>query len=139
MGKFTWTDEYSVGIKLIDDQHQHFFEIANSIIELADREGISKDELIFSLGELGNYALYHFSNEEGYFDKFEYEEAPQHIAVHNQYREKIKEYLNRVQTEGQGIEELAREIASYSNDWLSSHILSVDKKYTKFLKDHGVE
>jgi len=139
MDKFIWTDEYSVGIKSIDEQHRHFFEIVNSIIDLAGKEDISKDDLLASLGELGDYALYHFGNEEGYFDKFGYEEAPQHIAEHNQYREKIKEYFNKVQGGGADVKELAGEISSYPGGWLVNHILLVDKKYTKFLKDHGVE
>jgi len=31
--QFIWTQDYSVGIKEIDEQHQHFFGVANAIVE----------------------------------------------------------------------------------------------------------
>ena len=113
MEKFNWTNEYSVGIASIDEQHKHFFGIANSVVDLAAKE-VSKHDLLVSLGELGNYAFYHFGNEEGYFDKFGYQDAPHHIAEHNQYRERIENYLKRARGEEE-IKELAKEMAFYSN------------------------
>lgn len=36
MQKYIWTEKYSVGVSEIDEQHQHFFAIANEIIEIAE-------------------------------------------------------------------------------------------------------
>ena len=38
LNKFIWKDEYGVGIQLIDEQHKHFFEIVNKILDLADNK-----------------------------------------------------------------------------------------------------
>ncbi len=138
MGKFNWTEEYSVGIKAIDEQHQHFFEIANKVIDLANQENLSKDEAIKALTELGDYGFYHFSTEEGYFDKFSYQEAPLHIDAHNKYREAVSKYFEDIKKEGADVKKLAKDMASYSSEWLSNHILSMDKKYTKFFNEHGL-
>ncbi len=138
MNKFIWTEEYSVGIKTIDEQHRRFFEIANSIIDLGEKN-VSKEELLAALGQLGDYALYHLGTEEKYFDEFHYSEAARHVAIHNQYREKIKNYLDATRNEKANIKELAKEIASYSGDWLSHHILIMDKQYTKFFIEHGLK
>lgn len=138
MEKFIWTDKYSIGIKEIDEQHKHFFGIANGIIDLTANENIGKEELFNALGELGDYAFYHFSTEESYFDKFNYPEAPLHIDAHNKYREAIVKYLEDIKKEGADVKKMAEEITSYSSNWLSQHILVMDIKYTKFFKEHGI-
>ncbi len=137
--KFVWTDEYGVGIQIIDEQHRHFFEIVNKIFALADNEQSTKEELFFLASELGNYAMYHLGTEEEYFDKFKYPDAILHVSSHNQYREMIKKYLDRAKNEEAGVKKLVEEVASFSGNWLSHHILEVDKKYTKFFNEHGLK
>jgi hemerythrin len=138
MNKFIWTEKYSVGVKTIDEQHKRFFEIANSIVDLEEKDA-SREELLAALGQLGDYALYHLNTEEKYFDELHYADAERHVAIHNQYREKIKDYFEKARNEKTDIKELAKEIASYSNDWLSYHILIMDKQYTKFFIEHGLK
>ncbi|MEK7574514.1 MAG: bacteriohemerythrin [Patescibacteria group bacterium] len=135
--EFVWTDEYSVGIKVIDEQHRQFFGIANSIIRSLGAK-ISRGALLASLGELGDYAFYHLGTEESYFDKFEYKDAPSHVAAHDQYRKKIGEFFDQTKNKKTDIKKLAGEMASYSSDWLMNHISLVDKKYTVFFKEHGL-
>ncbi len=38
MNKFVWTNEYSLGVGVIDDQHKHFFEIVNQIYDLLEKK-----------------------------------------------------------------------------------------------------
>ncbi|TRZ63996.1 MAG: hypothetical protein D4Q79_02490 [Spirochaetia bacterium] len=138
MEKFIWKEEYSVGIKEIDEQHKHFFEIANGTLDLTTKENLTKEETIKGLQELGDYAFYHLSTEEGYFDKFKYQDAPLHINAHNKYREAVNEYFARIDDENTDIKKLAEEMASYSGNWLLAHIVVVDKRYTKFFNEHGL-
>ncbi len=138
MGKFIWTEEYSVGINEIDGQHKHFFDIANKIIDLTAGQNPTKEKAFGLLEELGNYAFYHFGTEEGYFDKFNYREAPLHIDAHNGYREAVRKYLEDINKEGTDIAKMTEEMASYSSDWLSKHIISMDKKYTKYFNERGL-
>lgn len=129
MDKFIWTQEYSVGIESIDEQHKHFFGIANKIMD---------KEIFGALEELGDYAFYHLETEENYFDKFNYGGASEHIAVHNEYREKVQDMMDRAR-QGEDIKKIAKEAASYSGEWLFKHILVMDKKYTKFFQEKGVK
>jgi len=138
MDKFVWTSEYSVGIKEIDEQHQHFFEIANRIIDLTMKTDLAQEDVAKSLEELGNYAFYHLGTEEGYFDKFNYPDAPLHIAAHNDYRKMVNDYFVQLRAAGSDFKKIAEEMASYSINWLSGHILLVDKKYTQFFNEHGL-
>lgn len=137
--KFIWTDEYGVGVQLIDEQHKHFFEIVNKIFDLADNESSTKEELSAFLDELGNYALYHLGTEEEYFNTLKYPDAALHIDSHNKYRDAIKEYQDRVMGEKADVKKIVEEVAAYSGDWLAHHILEVDKKYTKFFNEHGLQ
>jgi hemerythrin len=138
MEKFIWKDEYSVGIPSIDEQHKYFFEITNRMIDLAEGLEPTHEKLLVVMGELGDYAMYHLSTEEGYFDKFAYEGAPEHVKVHNLYRQKIADYLKMAEDPKSDLAKLIDEVASYSIDWLSNHILFMDKKYTVFFKEHGI-
>ncbi|MFA5098796.1 MAG: bacteriohemerythrin [Candidatus Paceibacterota bacterium] len=138
MEKFIWEEKYSVGIKEIDEQHKHFFEIANGIIDLTAKENLAKEEAVKSLQELGDYAFYHLSTEESYFDKFKYQDAPLHINAHNEYREAVGEYFRKMADPLIDIKKLAEEMAAYSGNWLLAHIMVVDKLYTKFFNEHGL-
>lgn len=138
MEKFIWKEENSVGIKEIDEQHKRFFEIVNGIIDLVVKEDLAKEEAIKSLQELGDYAFYHLSTEESYFDKFKYQDAPLHINAHNEYRESVSEYFRKANSPDIDIKKLAEEMAAYSGNWLLAHIVVVDKLYTKFFNEHGL-
>ncbi len=138
MEKFVWEEKYSVGIKEIDEQHKHFFEIANGIIDLTAKENLTKEEAVKGLQELGDYAFYHLSTEEGYFDKFKYQDAPLHINAHNEYRESVGEYFRKMTDLGTDMKKLLEEMAAYSGNWLLAHIVVVDKQYTKFFNEHGL-
>ncbi|MBN2197691.1 hemerythrin family protein [Candidatus Wolfebacteria bacterium] len=138
MEKFVWSEEYNIGINEIDGQHKHFLEIANKIIDVTIGQNPTKEQIFNLLEELGNYAFYHFGIEEGYFDKFNYQEAPLHIDAHNNYRETIRKYLEDIRKEDVDINKMTEEIVSYSTDWLLKHIVVMDKKYTQYFHEHGL-
>ncbi len=138
MEKIIWKNEYSVGVQEIDEQHRHFFEIANSVLDLTQKT-TAKEEVFAVLEKLGDYAFYHFGIEESYFDKLNYPGAVDHIAAHNQYRETIKKYLDEIRSEKTDTSEVAQKIAFYSGNWLIGHILEVDRKYTKYFQEHGLK
>lgn len=136
--KFIWTPEYGVGVKSIDEQHQHFFEIVNRILDLLEKEDISKEEILKPLGELGDYAFYHLKTEENYFDEFNYPDAPAHRQAHDAYRSQVNDYLGRINKEETNFNELAGQMTSFSGSWLFEHILVMDKKYSVFFNKHGL-
>ncbi len=138
MKKFVWTQEYSVGIESIDEQHQHFFDIANKIMEMSDSNSSEGRDLFESLEELGNYAFYHLDTEENYFDEYNFEGKEEHVNAHNLFRKKVNEFMDRAR-KGEDIKKIMNEAASYSGEWLLQHILIMDKKYTKFLVERGVK
>lgn len=138
MQKYIWTEQYSVGVKEIDEQHQHFFEMANEVVDVAKKTGVSVNELLFKITNLRNYAVYHLLTEENIFNRYHYPEAQEHINTHNIYREKMKEFIAKVEKEGADTKELALKIAQFAGDWLSQHILVMDQKYANFMHEKGI-
>lgn len=138
MEKFIWTENYSVGITLIDEQHRHFFEIANKIFDLINEKKSEKEALFAYCEELGDYAFYHLSTEEKFFDEFKYEDASKHRAAHDAFRAMAEKYLDDVRKATTDVTGLSENIASFSSDWLKKHILLMDKQYTTFFREHGL-
>ena len=80
--------------KEIDEQHQHFFAIANDIIEIAGQENIEIRELLFKITNLNNYVVYHLLTEENIFQRYNYPDARIHVRAHNDYREKMRQFMS---------------------------------------------
>lgn len=138
MEKFIWTPEYSVWVESIDEQHRHFFGIANRILEIAEKDILNHSEVLAAIEELGNYAFYHLSTEEIYFDEFHYDGAVEHVAAHNDFREKTQSIIDNARAGGD-LKKIAQEAASYAGQWLLNHILVMDKKYSQFFQEHGIK
>jgi len=138
MEKFIWTEKYSVGITLIDEQHQHFFEITNEIFDLIDGKSPEREALFAYLEELGDYALYHLGTEEKFFDEFKYEGAPEHRIAHNAFRETVGKYIDEARKNNADIAKLSENTASFASGWLKNHILAMDKQYAPFFREHGL-
>ena len=138
MNKFIWNNEYSVGIKIIDDQHKRFFEIANEIYDLLQNKPVSKDAVMLAINNLGSYALYHLFTEEKYFKDFEYAGHEDHVKKHDFFRGKVAGYLEKLKSLKDNYEAIADEMGNFSENWLVSHILETDKKYVECFKAHGL-
>ena len=137
--RFIWDPKYSVGIKSIDIQHQRFFEIINEIYDLVRKVYFTKEDLLKVIEELKKYAEIHLSYEEKYFKEFNYPDAGTHIGAHNILRQKVKEYLSDIAAPGSKPEILAADIAEFTKNWLSEHILDQDHKYIQFFIVHDIK
>ncbi|NRV86635.1 hemerythrin-like metal-binding protein [Clostridium beijerinckii] len=63
-----WKADYEVGVKLIDEQHEKLFEIADRAYKLLTNDFIldKYDRITEILGELKEYTIFHFKSEEEY-------------------------------------------------------------------------
>ncbi len=137
--KFIWDEHYSVNVKMIDEQHQHYFSIVNRIVDSLEALQIDKAVLGAILKELIDYAFYHLQTEEAFFKKFDYEGASHHIEMHNLYRSTMKEYLKRMDVADVDLKELFGEVSTFAIDWFANHIMVEDKKYSHCFNEHGLK
>ncbi|MBN2093913.1 MAG: hemerythrin family protein [Candidatus Zambryskibacteria bacterium] len=137
--EYRWIEKYSVGIKEIDKQHQHYFEIVNKIIKMTGQSSISAEEITLKIKELNDYAIYHFTTEEKLFKEYDYNEAIEHNAQHRIYEDKMDEFINQISQENADNKKVATKIASFAGSWLLNHIMNMDQKYSGFMRKHGVK
>jgi hemerythrin len=136
--EFIWSENYSVEIPEIDAQHKHFLELANAIIDLAEKGGADNETLIPLVKEFNDYAQYHLTTEEKYFKEFNYEEADIHIAMHDNFRTQVLKYDILAEGEVRPPSEIAKDLALFAGNWLQSHIIIMDKKYVANFHRHGL-
>jgi len=134
MTLFEWDPKYSVKVKEIDEQHNQYLKIVKKLSESLGKEN-SKDVTTQILNELTDFANYHFSTEEKYFKKFNYEDAENHIKEHRNFAEKI-DFIKKKHINGQ--EEVSFELIDYLEDWLLEHLADYDQKYSKCFNEHGL-
>jgi hemerythrin len=128
----TWSSTFSVGVKLIDEQHKGLVELIN---------------------ELFNHVTGDENEERAYFDKV-IEQAVRYIRVHFATEEKImlatkfpgygehkKEHQNFVLKVAENIKEYQQgkklSLAAFTKflkEWALSHIAIMDKKYFEYFR-----
>ena len=134
MDKIIWNSHYETGIENIDFQHKILVERLNDIIEL-QAKGEVQSNLFELLVFLEGYANYHFQTEEMIFKSFPYSNALDHIATHNFFKKKIKDFKEKYSI---GETLIDKELIEFLSKWLLDHILGTDKdmalEYTALLK-----
>lgn len=134
MALVNWSDEYSVHVVEIDDQHKKLVGIVNELHD-AMIQGKAKSVLSNVLSELIDYTLYHFSTEEKFFDKYDYPEAAVHIEQHQNLVEQVADLQKKYES---GEKVLTIDVMNFLRDWLHDHIIGSDKKFGPFLNSKGV-
>lgn len=137
--RFVWTNEYSVNVAEIDEQHKEFIKIINDLFDLRDSTSFTEEEALMKVGQLGDYASYHLSTEEELFLTTNYEDAQEHTNVHNKFREKAKDFISQIRDINKDKKMVLEEIADFAGNWLMHHILIMDKKYSKFFNKKGIK
>ena len=126
-----WQNSYSVGIKLIDEQHMALFKLTNKLFAncMAGREQ-SKNTFLDIIHEAVDYVNYHFSTEENLLGRVNYPDLANHKSLHSDF---IKEILIKVQEFNEGKVLAPLSFMYFLRDWILHHIAVCDKKYGDYL------
>ncbi len=138
MAVIEWdSNKFSVNVKLFDSHHLKLVEIIN---KLHDANSFNyTQEIIFEIiDELIDYTVFHFSTEEKALEKHGYSDITNHKKFHRGFVEIIGKFKQKIE-KGDAVLWTSIEMISYLRDWLLTHILVEDKKYSNLLKDKVVE
>ncbi len=135
MTSVKWNDNYSVNIAEIDIQHRVFIKLINKLLKSV-ANGTSKEIISSIFKDLTVYAAIHFETEEDYFEKFNYPESSFHKQQHEDIAKKIEEFKKRNE---EGREILDSEIVYFLISWFISHVMLIDKRFTKYLTENGLK
>lgn len=122
-----WKDEYAIGIKEIDEQHEKLFEIAGRMFALLRNDLLMDkyDSIVEIIEELKDYTRYHFEAEEAYMEKIGYRKFLSQKVTHKDFLDKMDEIdLQRIDN---GQNQYLMDILNFVLDWLVEHILKEDK------------
>lgn len=129
-----WTDEISVGIQEIDEQHKILIGLINRLYNEAILHKTDNALVSGILAELTQYTTVHFSVEESLFRIFDYPG----VDVHQKHHEDLKAELVKIRNKFDQGTPVNLELMSFLRQWLRQHIMKEDKQYKKFFMDKGV-
>ncbi len=135
-----WTDKLATGIRTIDSQHKELFKRINNLVA-AIKQQRCRAEIDGTIKFLDDYARVHFSEEEKHMRDTNYEGLEEQVKDHEKYLEALKELkeqasLPRVKGSSYDLSATTNQVVV---DWIVAHIMKLDMKFGKFLKQEGKE
>ncbi len=137
MNKFEWTEDYSVKVDRFDAQHRRLFIYINQV---HDAMSYAADQKVVEeiLGNLVDYTMTHFLEEEVELLASDYPDYDRHKQAHDDFVSKIRGLLVRFKASKKMSRILCAEIFAVLTDWLTNHIMVVDQAYADYLNKRGV-
>ena len=117
-----WSDSFSVGNEILDNQHKKILGICAEIDRLAQSGVKDFSEVLFHMNE---YAKAHFLTEEKLLAETEYPDTAAHKAGHQAYYAAVAQF-NFSNVSGTIN---PQELAVFARRWWLDHILNSDMKY----------
>ncbi len=132
-----WTDAMSVGVDVIDDDHQAFFRVSALLQEFQSCRVENRDALIeTALNILEEYIEGHFLREETALAAADYPDLEAHIALHDDFAAVVSRII---QDYRDGDKARLDPLSDLVANWIGNHILTVDTRYRGVLTDENVD
>lgn len=130
-----WSDELSVGIEEIDNQHKILVDLLNDLHRaIVEHHGSEAAHRI--LAELLEYTRIHFAVEESLMRIMGYPDYEEHKHHHELLLNEVR-LLGRKLAEGK--KSVNFELLHFLKMWLTKHIMEEDMQYTPFFLSKGVQ
>ncbi len=129
MTKFVWTDQLSIGIDVIDQQHRRIVEYINQLDD-ARANGHSREEIGYLINDLVDYTISHFGFEESLQEEASYPFCRSHKKVHELFTVRVSEFQARFEKG----EDVCKGLNSLLVTWLFNHIKRDDADYVESVK-----
>ena len=129
-----WSDQLSVGISSIDEQHKKIINMINALDD-SIKQGDARDTTGKVLEGLAVYTTKHFSYEEDLFAKHGFADSDFHKKEHEDLLKTVTDLKGKYDS---GSATIGVETMGFLKDWLNNHIMGTDKQYTDFLVGKGV-
>jgi hemerythrin len=129
-----WKNEFSVGVKEMDDQHKKLLGMINRLI--AEQKTLTDPKTIANLlTEMTDYAMVHFRAEEYLMAEYGYDRKAEQEIQHQAFIDKTVSFYSATDI---GPNILSVALLDYLGTWLVLHILHEDMKYKEFFKSKGL-
>jgi hemerythrin len=131
----SWSDNLSIGIGVIDEQHRELLRLTNDLYRGCSRIGEERD-LYFkdAIHRSVDYVKIHFSTEESLLEKVNYPDIEAHKKEHRDFIIKV---LENVRDFEDGKRFAPSAFVRFLRDWILTHIAVSDKNYGPYLLNSG--
>ncbi|HJN52238.1 MAG: bacteriohemerythrin [Pseudomonadales bacterium] len=134
MDRIEWSDEFSMGVGLFDQQHKQLLSLVNSLTDSSGTHD-DKDNVAGTMAELLQFAYEHFAYEERVMLQYGYPDYELHKREHLDFIHKTKALSEAAQLRVSGVPEW---LLIHVRQWFGQHIREEDMKCKDFLKDSGM-
>lgn len=126
-----WTDDMSVGVDRLDQDHRTLIGLLNELHAVLSDDG-TEGAVGHALGELIRYTYYHFGAEERLLEEAGYADLEAHRQSHRAMAERVRRMESDFHADPRAV--VADELAAFLSDWLVHHIRSEDMRYAPALR-----
>lgn len=134
MSAMVWTKSFEVGVPTIDTQHQKLIELINQL-DAGAGSGAPEEIRKATLGVL-DYARVHFAYEERRMEEAAYPARAEHVKLHTDFMRQAMGSYRQLLAGDPGS---ARPLADFLRTWLTTHIMTEDRKLAAALIEFGGE
>lgn len=134
MTVFEWSDDLSVGVKEIDEQHKRLIDFINGLHDSIE-QGEKRESVEKFLDELVEYTEFHFSTEERLMYQYLYVSRLAHKEGHEHLLFQVRQLLHDLHKQTAPI---TWHTLEFLKEWLLDHILHADKLMGEYLNSRRV-
>jgi len=134
MAYIEFNDSLKVENKLIDQEHATLIDYINLLQKAIENETSVKivGQVLEGLTE---YTKTHFFVEEEMMKAFAYPDVDKHKAAHEGFKSKLAKLIEDYSN---GDTQISGSTLEFLKDWLTEHILKIDRKLSDFLADKSL-
>ncbi|MCL2801151.1 MAG: bacteriohemerythrin [Treponema sp.] len=128
----TWSDKFSCGVKLIDDQHKQLVELVNEMFNHVTGNDLQEHNYFNRvINDAVSYVKTHFATEEKLMLATKFEGYAEHKKEHETF---ILEVVENIKDYEAGKRLTLSSFTRFLKDWVLSHIALMDKKYFEYFR-----
>ena len=131
-----WSEKFSVGVRELDEQHQHLIKLLNLLISTQGTANTRSETISDTLMAMTRYAQAHFQAEEKLMEDYGFPGLEEQKIQHRDFRKKTVAFSTATYY---GIDQVPEALLEYLVEWWVHHILEDDMAYRSFFKDKGVK
>lgn len=128
----TWSNTFSCGIKIIDDQHMELVNIINDMYRhVSGSEDDEHEYLLKIIHKVFKYIKIHFATEEKIMRAANFAGFVRHKNNHDSFIITVMDIVNEVTLKKRVS---LHSFTKYLKEWVFSHIAVVDKQYFEYFR-----
>ena len=128
----TWSPTFSVGVKIIDDQHWELLKLVNDMFNHVS--GNEEEERVYFLAVIQKtiqYVKVHFNTEEKIMLHTNFPGYAEHKKAHDAF---VLNVVDNVRNFNAGKRLVLSEFTRFLREWILTHIAIMDKQYFAYFK-----